>query len=63
MYRRGIKDQILETIKKSEGIPIHKIASTCGISISTASKYCYVLEAENKAKITSFGNMKLVSKR
>ncbi len=63
VYKKGVKEQILEVVKKGDGTPIHKIAQGCGISIATASKYCYVLEAENKIKIVSFGNMKLVSRR
>ena len=60
---KDIKQRILDVLKRSENVPIYKIASQAGISVATASKYCYVLEAENRIKMTSFGNMKLVSRR
>jgi predicted transcriptional regulator len=57
------KQRILDVLKRNQNIPIYKIAKESQISIATASKYCYVLEAENKIKITSFGNMKLVNRK
>ena len=63
MSEQGIKEKIVGMLKKTDAVPIHKIALGCKISVATASKYCYVLEAENKVKITSFGNMKLVKKK
>ena len=60
---KGVKERILDVLKRQNNVPIHKIAKDADISVATASKYCYVLEAENKIKIVSFGNMKLVSRR
>ncbi len=60
---KDVKQRILDVLKRSENVPIYKIAKESGISIATASKYCYVLEAEHKIKITRFGNMKLVTRR
>jgi predicted transcriptional regulator len=63
LQKRDVKSQILDMLRKGDGIPIYRIAQGCNISIATASKYCCVLEAENKVKITKFGNMKLVNKK
>lgn len=60
---KDVKQRILDVLKRNESIPIYRIAKEANISVATASKYCYVLEAENRIKMTSFGNMKLVSRR
>lgn len=46
-----------------EATPIYKVAKQAGVCVTTASKYCYILQAENKITINSFGNMKLVKKK
>jgi len=61
--KTDMKAQILDALKRHDSVPIYQIARYCEISVATASKYCYVLEAERKVKLTSFGNMKLVSKK
>ncbi len=63
MHVKGIKERILDAVKKGDEIPIYKVAETSGTSVATASKYCYILAAENKIHISSFGNMKLVSRK
>ena len=63
MHVKGIKERILDSLKKGEEIPIYRVAEGAEISVATASKYFYVLAAENKIHITSFGNMKLVKKK
>jgi hypothetical protein len=54
-----MKERILMSIGK-EPTPIHQIAKNAGVCVTTASKYCYILQAEKKVEIKSFGNMKLV---
>lgn len=63
MRVKDIKERVLEAVKRSEETPIYKVAKGADVSVATASKYCYILAAENKVKITSFGNMKLVSRK
>lgn len=63
MYVDQIKEKILVALKKKDKVPIYQIAKESGISIATASKYCHILAAENKVRIESFGNMKLVSRK
>jgi len=63
MHVKGIKERVLDALKKGEEIPIYQVAKTADVSVATASKYCYILAAENKIRISSFGNMKLVSKK
>lgn len=43
--------------------PIKALAERLGMSASTVSKYCMVLEAERKVEIRKFGNMKLVRRK
>ena len=57
-----IKERIFSSINR-EATPIYKIAQSAGVSVATASKYCYILQAEKKIDISSFGNMKLVKKK
>ena len=57
-----IKERIFSSINR-EAAPIHKVAKEAGVSVATASKYCYILQAEKKIDISSFGNMKLVKKK
>lgn len=58
----SVKDRVLSSINK-EAAPIHKVAKHAGVSVATASKYCYILQAEKKIDISSFGNMKLVRRK
>jgi len=58
----GIKTKVYSSINR-DAEPIHKIAKHAGVCVTTASKYCYILQAENKVAINSFGNMKLVRRR
>jgi len=58
----SIKEKILSSIGK-EATPIYKVAKQAGVCVTTASKYCYVLQAEKRIEINSFGNMKLVRKK
>lgn len=57
-----LKNRVLSSIGK-EATPIYKIAGQAGVCVTTTSKYCYILQAENKVVITSFGNMKLVRRK
>ena len=63
MKIEGIKERVLDAIRRNGNVPIYKIAKEANVSVATASKYCYVLQAENKIRISSFGNMKLVSRK
>lgn len=56
------KRRVLTALSGSEQ-PIKALAERLGMSSSTVSKYCLVLEAEKKIEIRKFGNMKLVRKR
>ncbi len=42
---------------------MHKIAKQAGVCVTTASKYCYILQAEKRVEISSFGNMRMVKRR
>jgi DNA-binding IclR family transcriptional regulator len=53
------KERILSAVTK-EATPIYKIAEQAGVCTTTASKYLYILQAEGKVVLSSFGNMKLV---
>lgn len=57
-----VKSRILSSIGR-EAAPIHKVAKEAGVSLATASKYCYILQAEKKIDIASYGNMKLVRRK
>lgn len=57
-----LKLKVLSSINK-EALPIYKVAQSAGVSLTTASKYCYILQAEKLITISSFGNMKLVKKK
>jgi len=57
-----IKERILSAVTK-EAVPIYKVAAQAGVCTTTCSKYLYVLEAEGKVVLTSFGNMKLVRRK
>jgi nucleoid DNA-binding protein len=57
-----LKERIFAAIGK-EATPIYKIAESADVCTTTASKYCYILQAENKITISSFGNMKLVRRK
>lgn len=56
------KKRILATLSSGEQ-PIKYLAEKLGMSSSTVSKYCLVLEAEKKIEIRNFGNMKLIKRR
>jgi len=53
------KELILGAVGK-EAEPIYKVAEKANVSVQTASKYLYVLEAEGRIKMEKFGNMQLV---
>jgi len=57
-----IKSRIFSSISR-EATPIYKVAQQANVCITTASKYCYILQAEKKIDISSYGNMKLVKKK
>lgn len=57
-----LKSRIFSSIGR-EAAPIHKVAKQANVCVTTASKYCYILQAEKKIDIDSYGNMKLVRKR
>jgi len=59
---QDIKAKILSAATK-EAVPLHVIAKKAGICLATASKYIYILQAENKVAIQSFGNMRLVRRK
>lgn len=59
MARDEIKERILSAATK-EAVPIYKVAEKAGCSVQTASKYCYILQAEGKVHMEKFGNMQLV---
>jgi len=63
MHVGDAKERILGVLKRRDKVPIYVVAKEAQLSITTASKYCYILQAENKVRIESFGNMKLVSRR
>lgn len=57
------KQDMKETIYACTGRepePIYKVARKADVSVQTASKYCFVLQAEGRVQIEKFGNMKLV---
>ncbi|HIG96722.1 MAG TPA: hypothetical protein HA230_00020 [Candidatus Aenigmarchaeota archaeon] len=54
-----LKERVLSSIG-SDATPIYEVAKHAGVCVTTASKYCYILKAENKVDITIYGNMKLV---
>ena len=54
-----IKSRIFSSIGR-DATPIYKVAKEAGVCITTASKYCYIRQAEKRVDINSFGNMKLV---
>lgn len=59
--REKIKLSILNIITNFEsGIHFSKIAEHAELSIQTVSKYCHVLEAENRVLIQKLGDMKIV---
>ncbi len=64
MVRRlsDIKDRVFSSVTR-EAVPIYKVARQAGVCVTTASKYCYILQAEKRVEITGFGNMKLVKRR
>lgn len=62
MSLTDIKSRVLAAAGK-EPSPIYKVAKQAGVCITTASKYCYILQAENRLEITRFGNMKLVKRK
>ena len=57
-----LKSRVLSAIKR-EPVPIFQIAAATGLSVQTTSKYCHILQAENKITITKFGNMKMVGRK
>jgi len=57
-----LKERVLSSIG-SNAAPIYEVAKQAGVCVTTASKYCYILKAENKIDITIYGNMKLVKKK
>jgi len=57
-----LKSRVLSAVKR-EAVPIFQIAMATGLSVQTASKYCHILQAENKVAITKFGNMKMVRRK
>ncbi|MBL7160001.1 MAG: hypothetical protein ISS95_00390 [Candidatus Aenigmarchaeota archaeon] len=60
--REKIKLNILNIITNSEnGLHFSKIAEHAELSIQTVSKYCHVLEAENRVLIQKLGDMKIVT--
>mgnify|MGYP001568954002 FL=1 len=63
MQAEDAKERILGVLKRRDKIPIHVVAKEAKLSVTTTSKYCYILQAENRIKMESFGNMKLVSRR
>jgi predicted transcriptional regulator len=56
-----IKERIL-SILPNEPLPIYQVAKKVNLTVQTTSKYLHILQAEQKAKMTRFGNMKLVSR-
>lgn len=59
---KGLKDSVFSSITK-EAVPIYRIAEKAQISVQTASKYCYILQAEGKVSMEKFGNMKLIRRK
>ena len=57
-----LKLRVFVAIKK-DAAPIYRIAEEIDLSVQTTSKYCHILQAENKVAITKFGNMKLVKRK
>lgn len=57
-----VKGRVHSALGK-EPLPIKIIAGKCGLSVSTASKYCHILAAEGRAEIRKYGNMKLVRRK
>ena len=57
-----VKKKILSVLN-GKPIPIYQIARQVDLTIQTTSKYVHILQAEKRAEITEFGNMKLVTKR
>ena len=66
MNDKDIHYRILSALEKQSagimGTPLYKIAINAGLSRATASKYCHILAAQNKIKMETFGNMKIVSR-
>jgi hypothetical protein len=58
---RDIKEIIFSAIGR-DPVPIYVIANNAGVSVQTASKYCYILQAEGRILMQKFGNMNLVKK-
>ncbi len=58
----SLKERVLSAIGK-EATPIYVVAKKAGTCVTTTSKYCYILQAEHKIVMTSFGNMKLVRRK
>jgi len=46
-----------------EPVPIFEIAKKANTCITTTSKYIYILQAEKRVEVRSFGNMKLVKRK
>jgi hypothetical protein len=63
MHVDDVKERILAALRKKEKMPIYQVAREARLSVATTSKYCYILAAENRIIMESFGNMKLVSRR
>ena len=57
-----LKSKVLSAIKR-EPVPFFQIATATGLSVQTTSKYCHILQAEDKITIAKFGNMKMVRKK
>ncbi len=62
MFMIDVKELVMASLTK-EDMPLNTIAKKCNLSLATASKYCHILEAEGKAEIKKFGNMKMVRLR
>lgn len=62
MKSSGMKEKILMSVSK-QPMPIIEIVKKAGVCTTAASKYIYILQAEGKVEVKSFGNMKLVKKR
>lgn len=58
----NIKERIFSSISKG-ATPIYVVARQANVCTTTASKYCYILQAEKRVEISSFGNMKMVKKK
>jgi len=61
MPNYNVKESIFSVITK-DPVPIYVIAKNAKVSVQTASKYCYILQAEGRIEMRKFGNMSLVKR-